>query len=67
HLTYEFENYYAISPSIKLVDKDNDFSINALGEKGQKVKDGFSYSSDNNPLWTSEKELLEIINHTEGF
>ncbi|EOH2051940.1 hypothetical protein ACLWQZ_001944, partial [Campylobacter coli] len=29
--------------------------------------DGFSYSSDNNPLWTSEKELLEIINHTEGF
>ncbi|EBF6053229.1 UDP-N-acetylglucosamine 4,6-dehydratase (inverting) [Campylobacter coli] len=67
HLTYEFENYYAISPSIKLVDKDNDFSINALGEKGQKVKDGFSYSSDNNPLWASEKELLEIINHTEGF
>ncbi|HEG3654939.1 TPA: UDP-N-acetylglucosamine 4,6-dehydratase (inverting), partial [Campylobacter jejuni] len=42
HLTYEFENYYAISPSIKFVDKDNDFSINALGEKGQKVKDGFS-------------------------
>ncbi|ECQ5526873.1 TPA: polysaccharide biosynthesis protein, partial [Campylobacter jejuni] len=67
HLTYEFENYYAISPSIKFVDKDNDFSINALGEKGQKVKDGFSYSSDNNPLWASEKELLEIINHTEGF
>ncbi|EPH4867977.1 hypothetical protein ACS14X_002031, partial [Campylobacter jejuni] len=23
--------------------------------------------SDNNPLWASEKELLEIINHTEGF
>ncbi|WP_252365742.1 hypothetical protein, partial [Campylobacter jejuni] len=20
-----------------------------------------------NPLWASEKELLEIINHTEGF
>lgn len=67
HLTYEFENYYAISPSIKLVDQESDFSINALGEKGQKVKDGFSYSSDNNPLWASEKELLEIINHTEGF
>ena len=31
------------------------------------LKDGFSYSSDNNPLWASEKELLEIINHTEGF
>ncbi|EAJ4512093.1 UDP-N-acetylglucosamine 4,6-dehydratase (inverting), partial [Campylobacter coli] len=56
-----------ISPSIKLVDQESDFSINALGEKGQKVKDGFSYSSDNNPLWASEKELLEIINHTEGF
>lgn len=65
HLTYEFENYYAISPSIKFIDTHTDFSVNALGEKGQKVPNGFSYSSDNNPLWASEKELLDIIN--EGF
>ncbi|MBK1964731.1 UDP-N-acetylglucosamine 4,6-dehydratase (inverting) [Campylobacter novaezeelandiae] len=67
HLTYEFDDYYAISPSIKFTNTHNDFSINALNQKGKKVKDGFSYSSDNNPNWVSEKELLNIISHTEEF
>lgn len=67
HLTYEFDDYYAISPSIKFTNTQNDFSINALNQKGKKVKDGFSYSSDNNPNWVSEKELLNIISHTEEF
>ncbi|TXE85093.1 UDP-N-acetylglucosamine 4,6-dehydratase (inverting) [Campylobacter peloridis] len=65
HLTYEFEKYYAISPSIQFNNIDVDFSTNAKGEKGQKVKDGFSYSSDNNKEWISQEELLNIINHTE--
>lgn len=67
HLTFEFKEYYAISPSISFINVDTDFSVNAIGEKGKKVKDGFSYSSDNNPSWVNEKELLEIISHTEGF
>ncbi|HEC1750951.1 TPA: UDP-N-acetylglucosamine 4,6-dehydratase (inverting) [Campylobacter lari] len=65
HLTYEFENYYAISPSIKFTNMEIDFSINAKGQKGKKVSNGFSYSSDNNPSWISQEELLNIINHTE--
>ncbi|MBF7042855.1 UDP-N-acetylglucosamine 4,6-dehydratase (inverting) [Campylobacter volucris] len=65
HLTYEFKNYYAISPSIQFNTIDVDFSINAQNEKGKKVQDGFSYSSDNNKEWVSEEELLDIINHTE--
>lgn len=65
HLTYEFKNYYAISPSIQFNSIDVDFSINAQNEKGKKVQDGFSYSSDNNTKWVSEEELLDIINHTE--
>ncbi|WP_139453499.1 UDP-N-acetylglucosamine 4,6-dehydratase (inverting) [Campylobacter armoricus] len=65
HLTYEFKNYYAISPSIQFNTIDVDFSINAKKEKGKKVQDGFSYSSDNNTKWVSEEELLDIINHTE--
>ncbi|MGH2304864.1 UDP-N-acetylglucosamine 4,6-dehydratase (inverting) [Campylobacter taeniopygiae] len=65
HLTYEFDQYYVISPSIQFTNVKSDFSINAKGEKGQKVKDGFSYSSDNNKEWVSEKDLLSIIDHTE--
>ncbi|TKX28690.1 UDP-N-acetylglucosamine 4,6-dehydratase (inverting) [Campylobacter estrildidarum] len=65
HLTYEFNKYYVISPSIKFTNVKSDFSINAKGEKGQKVPDGFSYSSDNNKEWVSEQDLLDIINHTE--
>ncbi|EGK8058727.1 UDP-N-acetylglucosamine 4,6-dehydratase (inverting) [Campylobacter lari] len=65
HLTYEFENYYAISPSIKFTNMEIDFSINAKGQKGKKVSNDFSYSSDNNPSWISQEELLNIINHTE--
>lgn len=65
HLTYEFEDYYAISPSIKFTNMEIDFSINAKGQKGKKVSNGFSYSSDNNKEWISQEELLNIINHTE--
>lgn len=65
HLTYEFDQYYVISPSIQFTNVKSDFNINAKGEKGQKVKDGFSYSSDNNKEWVSEKDLLDIIDHTE--
>ncbi|EAK0950602.1 UDP-N-acetylglucosamine 4,6-dehydratase (inverting) [Campylobacter lari] len=65
HLTYEFKDYYAISPSIQFNNIDIDFSINAKGQKGKKVSNGFSYSSDNNPSWISQEELLNIINHTK--
>ncbi|EFO9189931.1 UDP-N-acetylglucosamine 4,6-dehydratase (inverting) [Campylobacter lari] len=65
HLTYEFKDYYAISPSIQFNNIDIDFSINVKGQKGKKVSNGFSYSSDNNPSWISQEELLNIINHTK--
>ncbi len=61
HLTYEFKDYFVISPSIKFTNADVDFSVSANGERGKKVASGFSYSSDNNPLWASEKEILQII------
>ncbi|KAA6224562.1 MULTISPECIES: UDP-N-acetylglucosamine 4,6-dehydratase (inverting) [unclassified Campylobacter] len=67
HLTYEFEKYYIISPSISFTNIDVDFSKNAKGEIGKKVRDGFSYSSDNNPSWASKEELLDIIEHTGAF
>ncbi|AJC88217.1 UDP-N-acetylglucosamine 4,6-dehydratase (inverting) [Campylobacter insulaenigrae] len=65
HLTYEFKDYYAISPSIKFTNTNIDFSINAKNEKGRNVSNGFSYSSDNNTSWINQADLLNIINHTE--
>ena len=61
HLTYEFKDYYVISPSIKFTNADVDFSVSASGERGKKVASDFSYRSDNNPCWASEKEILQII------
>ncbi|WP_279176495.1 UDP-N-acetylglucosamine 4,6-dehydratase (inverting) [Campylobacter insulaenigrae] len=65
HLTYEFKDYYAISPSIKFTNTNIDFSINAKNEKGSNVSNGFSYSSDNNTSWINQADLLNIINHTK--
>ncbi|MGG7073919.1 UDP-N-acetylglucosamine 4,6-dehydratase (inverting) [Campylobacter sp. 9BO] len=60
HLTYEFGDHYVISPSIQLADIQ-DFSTNALGEKGHLVKENFEYSSDKNTIWLDRKGLLEMI------
>lgn len=65
YLTYEFKDYFIITPSIKFIN-DIDFSTNALNEKGKKVADGFSYSSDNNPRWASESEILALISRSEN-
>ncbi|TQR33863.1 UDP-N-acetylglucosamine 4,6-dehydratase (inverting) [Campylobacter sp. MIT 99-7217] len=61
HLSYEFKDYYAISPSIKFTNINLDFSTNALGEQGKRVQDGFSYASNNNPSFLSKEELLKMI------
>lgn len=66
HLTYEFKDYFIISPSIKFTNTKIDFSTNALNEKGKKVADGFSYSSNNNPRWASESEILALISRSEN-
>lgn len=60
HLTYEFEDHFVISPTIKFVNKI-DYSSNELGEKGVNVKQGFEYNSGNNDKWLSNQEILDLI------
>ena len=56
NFTYEYPNYYKILPSI------NDWGIDKLRIKdGVKVKDGFSYSSENNKEWISVLEIKSWI------
>ncbi|WP_169941098.1 UDP-N-acetylglucosamine 4,6-dehydratase (inverting) [Campylobacter sp. RM15925] len=61
HLTYEFSDHYVISPSIQFA-TIQDFSTNALGERGKLVEDGFEYSSNTNKIWLDKEGLLEMIN-----
>ena len=60
HLTLEFNDHYVIKPTIQIIIQGN-YTINALGEKGKEVEQGFEYNSGNNTEWVSKNELLEMI------
>ena len=60
HLTIEFEDHYVIKPSISFGFKA-DFENNRNGERGKAVGEGFSYSSGNNTVWLSDRELLQMV------
>ena len=59
HLTYEYEQHFVIKPSIIFYNRENDFSSNKLGEKGQLVEQGFEYNSGNN-VFLNEQEIQEF-------
>lgn len=60
HLTKEFKDYYVIAPTIEFA-QPIDFNVNALGEIGTEVPEGFEYSSGNNTEWLSGSKLLDMI------
>lgn len=57
--TIEFEDHFVIKPSTQFC-KEIDYSVNALGEKGKPVPDGFDYNSGNNPHFLTVEELREM-------
>lgn len=59
HLTIEFDDHFVIGPSISFFDGNNDFTVNALGEKGTHVEQGFEYNSGKNSHFLSIEELQE--------
>jgi len=66
HLTREFYDYYVIAPTITFVNRDNDFSSNALGEKGSPVKQGFEYNSGTNPHFLDVSEIVTFNQQAEA-
>lgn len=60
HLTLEFADHYVIRPSIRFHGLDMDYLINALGESGRAVDQGFEYSSGSNPHFLSVEELRTL-------
>jgi UDP-N-acetylglucosamine 4,6-dehydratase len=65
HLTIEFDDHFVIGPSIQFVDANNDFSVNALGERGMPVEQGFEYNSGTNKHFLSVAELQEYDKFAE--
>ena len=57
----EFSDHYVIMPSIKFYDKQANFAINKLGEKGYSVSSEFEYRSDNNTQWLDGKSLKDMM------
>lgn len=66
HLTLEFKDHFVIRPSISFVDKNLDFSVNRLGERGVEVPRGFAYSSGDNPHFLTVQELREMNERVLG-
>ena len=65
HLTIEFDDHYVIGPSITFHSGDNDFSCNALEEKGKPVATGYEYNSGTNPDFLSVDQLREFNQHAQ--
>lgn len=59
HLTLEFKDYFVIKPSIGL-DIDKNYEVNAIKERGKKVKSKFEYSSSKNKF-LSISQIKELI------
>jgi UDP-N-acetylglucosamine 4,6-dehydratase len=58
--TFEYKDHFVIAPSIQFSSRSNDFTINALQERGKQVEHGYEYNSLNNAHFLSVKELLEF-------
>jgi|TARA_B110000483_G_C17888573_1_gene424545 UDP-N-acetylglucosamine 4,6-dehydratase len=62
HYTYEYADYFKILPQINNWDKDK----NRIKD-GSRVKEGFTYSSDNNSEWMTNTELQSWIDKKNWF
>lgn len=64
HLTLEFSDHYVIRPTIRFT-AARDYAVNALGESGQPVEQGFQYHSGNNTDWLTHASFLAMVQESE--
>ena len=65
HLTFEFEDHFVISPTIKFYGEDIDYSKNQLSEEGKQVSQGYEYHSGNNPHFLTVEEIRDFDKFSE--
>jgi len=61
--TYEYDDHYVIAPTIIFSSRSNDFTVNALGEKGHAVEQGFEYNSLENDHFMTIDEIKAFNQH----
>jgi len=61
HLTLEFADRFVLRPTITFADLDSDYSVNRLGESGQRVASGFEYNSGTNERFLTVPEIAASI------
>lgn len=60
HLTIEFDDHFVICPTINFNDSECSYTVNAIGEKGTAVPQGFEYNSLNNDVFLDDGEIIEF-------
>ncbi|TLM66173.1 MAG: UDP-N-acetylglucosamine 4,6-dehydratase (inverting) [Deltaproteobacteria bacterium] len=60
HLTLEFGDHYVLRPTITFTSRNNNFTINNLGEEGVPVEEGFEYNSGTNRHFLTVEEILHF-------
>lgn len=60
HLSYEFDDFFIISPSI-MFQTSIDYTTTLLNEKGKPVPPHFTYASNTNTQWLTKAELLQEL------
>lgn len=65
HLTLEFDDHYVIQPTIRFHSRETNYAINALGEEGCAVEQGFEYNSGANSHFLDIEEIRQF-NHWAG-
>ncbi|MDC3130681.1 UDP-N-acetylglucosamine 4,6-dehydratase (inverting) [bacterium] len=60
HLTLDFSDHYVIKPSINLINHNNNYSVNNIGEESVPVGNNFEYSSGTNEYFLNIEEILEF-------
>lgn len=58
--TFEYDDHFVIAPGIKFSSRSNDYTINAIGEKGKPVQPGYEYNSKDNPHFLTVDEIAEF-------
>lgn len=59
-LTMDFGDHYVIRPSIRFA-APVDYDVNAIGERGTAVADGFEYNSGNNPDFLDVPQIRTLL------
>jgi UDP-N-acetylglucosamine 4,6-dehydratase len=57
--TFEYSDHYVITPAIRFV-VQSEYEKNGMGETGERVTEGFKYTSDNNGWFLSVDELAAL-------